>query len=190
MYRFVALILVLLLQACAEAPIFSGQEIYDVAAHKALSEIRQWHFEGRMAITSAEDSWSANVEWRHDPEHDTINLSGPLGQGTLLIKLDGSHVSIDDGDGNVEQSDDADSFVMQKLGVFVPVRALVYWVIGLPDPDRSVSELKRGFEQDGWRIDYKEWQSINNQQLPRKLDIQNKRVKLKLVFDQWKVVNG
>lgn len=189
MIKRIGVILLLSLAACAPAPKITDLESYDVASRKHLYELKQWLFEGRMSITGAEDSWSASIEWQHEQGADKINLSGPLGQGAVVIKLTEGQVSVDDGSGKIEQSDEPDLFVMQKLGVFVPVRALAYWVVGLPDPERRINDYPQGFEQEGWRVGYKEWQSVEKQVMPHKINVHNDRVKLKLVFDRWKVLN-
>lgn len=181
------LIGLVLLQGCTTAPKLVQQDKYDVQSRQHLYELKQWFFEGRMAITSEQDSWTANAEWKHEQTLDTITLSGPLGQGAVVIKLTDDHVSVDQGDGKIEASDDPDGFVMQKLGVFVPVSALTYWVMGLPDPDRQVTSAHQGFEQDGWKVSYKEWQSVGVQQMPHKVNVMNEKVKLKLVFDRWQL---
>ena len=188
MLKKIVVIVLVLLQACTQDLKPIDQDRYDyVKQALMLDAMPRWSFEGRVAITSVQDSWSANIDWQHEPGREVIDLSGPLGQGALLIKLLDGVVSIDDGDGKVERSEDPDAFVMQKLGVFVPVRALAYWVVGVPDPGRDVIKAVRGFEQEGWQVNFKEWQSIGNRMMPRKIDVLKDRVKLKLVFDQWRL---
>lgn len=142
-----------------------------------------------MALTGTNDSWSADIVWQHDPESEQINLSGPLGQGAVSIRLDGDLVTIARGDADVEMSDQPELFIEQQLGLAVPVRALRYWVIGLPSPQRSFSDLPKGFSQDGWMVDYPEIQQVQGRAMPRKIFVQNAGVKLKLIVDQWNI-NG
>ena len=53
----------------------------------AVYDLQRWAFEGRIAITSKNDAWSANIVWEHSPSEDLIKLSGPLGQGGAVIQL-------------------------------------------------------------------------------------------------------
>ncbi|MCX7087581.1 MAG: lipoprotein insertase outer membrane protein LolB [Methylococcales bacterium] len=176
--------LLLMLAGCSVTPELP-QEGYGAVSKQHLSQLTQWKLDGRMSITSPDDSWSANVEWQRRAGEDSIQLSGPLGQGAVIIHLGAKEVSIDDGDGRLQHSSDPDLFVKERLGVFVPVRALSYWVIGLPDPSREVRYTAQGFEQENWQIEYKEWQSIAGRSMPRKVTVVNDKVKLKLVCDQW-----
>jgi outer membrane biogenesis lipoprotein LolB len=40
-------------------------------------------------------------------------------------------------------------------------------------------------EQDGWTLSYSEYQQAGGYQLPRKFDVNNKEVRLKVVVDSW-----
>ncbi|MEQ1638664.1 MAG: lipoprotein insertase outer membrane protein LolB [Methylococcales bacterium] len=172
------------LVGCSVAPKLP-EEGYAAISKQHLAELKHWRLEGRMSISSVDDSWSANVEWQREPGEDTIQLSGPFGQGAVVIHLGENEVRIDRGDGRIEYSEDPDLFVKERLGVFVPVRALRYWVVGLPDSSRSVRYTLQGFEQEDWRVEYKEWQSIAGKLMPRKVFVVNDKIKLKLVCDQW-----
>jgi outer membrane lipoprotein LolB len=150
-----------------------------------LYEVEHWAFEGRLALTGQSDSWSANISWEHSPEAEKIKLSGPLGQGTVVISLAGNVVTIDRGGGDVQSSTQSEVFINQQLGMFVPVRSLRYWVVGLPEPSLSYKDTIVGFNQAGWLSEYKQMQSVNDGAMPRKMTVMNNQVKLKLIIDQW-----
>ena len=76
-------------------------------------------------------------------------------------------------------------FVRQQLGVFVPVRSLRSWVVGLPEPKSSFIKTNNGFKQAEWMIEYDQMQKINDYLLPHKITVTNPKVKLKLIIDQW-----
>lgn len=155
----------------------------------SLYKLERWSLDGRLSITGPKDSWSANIQWGHDPVYEQIKLSGPLGQGATLIQLTGNRVVVDRGDGHALSSTQPEVFINQQLGMFVPLQSLRYWVIGLPEPTQSFVETESGFSQSGWLIEYKQMQSVNKQIAPRKMIVMNDRVKLKLFIEQW-VLNG
>ena len=138
-----------------------------------------------LALTGQNDSWSANISWGHSPEEEKIKLSGPLGQGTVVILLTGNVVTIDRGGDDVQSSTQPEEFINQQLGMFVPVQSLRYWVVGLPEPSGSFKETATGFNQSGWLIEYKQMQPVDNGTMPRKMMVTNEQVKLKLIIDQW-----
>lgn len=176
--------LVLMLSACSITP--EEPEVhYSKLAREHLYRLENWSFEGRLALTGKNDSWSANINWGHKPDDEKIKLSGPLGQGTTVIQLTGDLVIIDRGDGQAQTSTQPEHFINQQLGMFVPVHSLRYWVVGLPEPTSAFVETPTGFKQAGWLIDYKQMQPVDNQPMPHKITVTNEQVKLKLIIDQW-----
>lgn len=176
--------LIFLLSACSVVPVKPVMD-YSRAAMLRFYELEHWSFEGRLAVTGKSDSWSANISWQHSPEKEKIKLSGPLGQGAVVISLVGSIVTIDRGGGDIQSSTQPDAFVGQQLGVFVPVRSLRYWVVGLPEPSGAYKDTNAGFNQAGWLSEYVQMQSNDNGVMPRKMTVMNNQVKLKLIIDHW-----
>ena len=176
--------LLLILSGCTTAPVVP-QAQYAVAARAQLYKLEQWSFEGRLALTGKNDAWSASINWGHKPDDEKIKLSGPLGQGATIIQLTGDRVTIDRGDEKAQSSTQPEAFINQQLGMFVPVRSLRYWVIGLPEPTSAYVATANGFKQAGWLIDYKQMQPVDSQSMPHKITVTNEQVKLKLIIDLW-----
>jgi outer membrane lipoprotein LolB len=173
-----------MLSGCSTVPV-EPEAHYSRLAREHLYQLEQWSFDGRLALTGKNDSWSASINWGHKPDDEKIKLSGPLGQGATVIQLTDGVVSIDHGDGQVQSSTQPEAFINQQLGMFVPVRSLRYWVVGLPEPTGAFVETPTGFRQAGWLVEYKQMQPVNAQSMPRKITITNEQVKLKLIIDQW-----
>ena len=173
-----------LLSACSVAPVEPGMR-YSRAAMEHLYGVGRWSFEGRLALTGQADSWSASISWEHSPESEKIKLSGPLGQGAVVISLAGNVVTIDRGSDDVQTSSQPEEFINQQLGVFVPVQSLRYWVVGLPEPSSAYQDTDAGFNQDGWLNEYKQMQAVNSEIMPHKMTVMNNQVKLKLIIDRW-----
>jgi outer membrane lipoprotein LolB len=176
--------LVLMLSACSTVPV-GPENHYSKIAREHLYQLERWSFEGRLALTGINDSWSASINWGHRPDDEKIKLSGPLGQGATVILLTGDLVTIDRGDGRAQSSTQPEAFINQQLGMFVPVRSLRYWVVGLPEPASAYVETVAGFKQAGWLIEYKQMQPVDDQSMPRKITVTNEQVKLKLILDEW-----
>lgn len=182
--RFLLPLVLLGLAACSEMPVKSGQP-FQVSERAHLYQLKNWSFDGRLSLTDGQESWSAAIEWQHSEKKDEIKLSGPLGQGGVLIILTDELVIIDRGDDKITQSNQVDEFISQQLGVFVPVRALRYWVLGLTQPETAVLELEDGFVQSKWTVHYLQMQQSGKEWLPRKINVEQAQAKLKLVIDQW-----
>lgn len=176
--------LIFLLAACSVVPVEPDVH-YSRVAMLHLYELDRWSFEGRLALTGKNDSWSANISWEHSPETEKIKLSGPMGQGAVVISLAGNVVTIDRGGDDVQTSTQPEEFINQQLGMFVPVRSLRYWVVGLPEPSRSYKDTDAGFNQAGWLSEYKQMQPVDDGAMPHKMMVMNSQVKLKLIIDHW-----
>jgi outer membrane lipoprotein LolB len=176
--------LMFLLSACSVVPVQPVVH-YSRAAMLHLYELEHWSFEGRLALTGQNDSWSANISWEHSPETEKIKLSGPMGQGAVVISLADNVVTIDRGGDDVQSSTQPEEFINQQLGMFVPVRSLRYWVMGLPEPSRPYKDTDVGFNQSGWLNEYKQMQLVDDSAMPHKMTVMNSQVKLKLIIDHW-----
>ena len=165
--------------------IVAPETLYSKTTRENLYNLEQWSFEGRLGLTGIKDSWQANINWQHRSSNEEIRLSGPLGQGATIIKLTGTLVTIDRGNDKIQTSLEPEAFISQQLGMFVPVRSLRYWVIGVPEPGIPYVEAGLGFRQAGWLIEYKQMQRVNAQNMPRRITVTNEKVKLKIMIDQW-----
>jgi outer membrane lipoprotein LolB len=172
------------IQACSTVTVVPGA-IYELAAREHLYAVENWSFQGRMAIHSQQESWSASLQWQHQTESDHLHLSGPLGQGATQIILTADSIRIDQGDGQAEYSEQPDWLIRQRLGIFVPVRALRYWVVGLVQPGLEFKEIENGFEQAGWMIQYLQFMQSGDELMPHKIVVTKQNTKLKLIIDQW-----
>lgn len=176
--------LIFLLSACSSVSVKPDGN-YSRTAMLRLYEVGHWSFEGRLALTGQNDSWSANISWEHSPETEKIKLSGPMGQGAVVISLTGNVVTIDRGGDDVRSSVHPEEFINQQLGMFVPVRSLRYWVVGLPEPSLAYNDTDAGFNQAGWLNEYKQMQIVGDGAMPHKITVMNNKIKLKLIIDHW-----
>ena len=176
------------LSACSVTPV-QTDVVYSREDRHHLYQLSNWEFNGRIALQNQQDSWSANIEWKHSPDEDRLKLSGPLGQGAVLIVMRKGYIMIDRGNGRVEFSDRVNDFIRQQVGFFVPVLALRYWVVGLAEPEYGLAELEDGFSQFDWDIHYQHFIPVDEELMPRKITVEKDAAKMKLIIDQW-VLNG
>ncbi|MGR8979383.1 MAG: lipoprotein insertase outer membrane protein LolB [Gammaproteobacteria bacterium] len=187
--RYGWVLFIIFLQACATVPVEKAGS-YSRIARQGLYTLEPWSISGRLGLTGPGESWSASIVWNHHPDSDQIKLSGPLGQGAVAVHLTGDYVTIDRGGGQVETSSNPEQFVNQQLGLFVPIRSLRFWVIGLPRPGESFVDTAAGFKQGEWLVDYPQMLMVDGQPMPQKIVVTNEQVKLKLVIDQWILNEG
>jgi len=143
-------------------------------------------------VTHNGESFSGSLRWRHSAEEDDIFILSPLGQGIahIVSNLDG--VALQTADGQAYRGPDVESLTEEVLGWRLPARGLPYWVAGRAAPgavaqrDLDDNLQLRHLKQDGWRIDYLDYRSVQGASLPSKLELTlGDRLRLRLVIDDW-----
>ncbi|WP_052808089.1 lipoprotein insertase outer membrane protein LolB [Methyloterricola oryzae] len=155
------------------------------------SDIKVWKLEGRIAVKTANDGWTANLIWEHDPRQDRLRISGPFSQGLLSIVVQDDLIHVNEGNGVEQTSRNPDALLRERLGFAVPLRSLRYWVTGVPAPEAEHVQVPnetggaRRFSQQGWNLAYEKFSQIGAYQLPQKASINGHDVRLKLIADDW-----
>ena len=178
-------LLAALLISCTNRSVKS-EVVFQLNKNSQLVE-KDWSLSGRLALADRDNSFSASLVWSHHKEWEKIELSGPFGQGRVLITINDEHVIIDRGNKPLHYFGDVDEVVSGQLGVFVPVLALKYWLLGVVEPKVAYQKLKDGFIQSNWRVRYSQMQVSGGKELPRKMKLDYENVRLKLIVDEWNI---
>lgn len=195
--RFIALLLLALLAAgCATVPEGHGRlspEQQWQRHRQQLSALAEaWHLSGRIAIQTADEGGSASIDWRQVGENYSIRIIGPIGTGSLLLEGDHRQVSLQTQEGRAH-SDDPEGILYEQLGWRIPIRALRYWVMGLPAPGAVDQQLlgEEGvlleLEQAGWRIRFSDYIRYDGTLLPERIFVDNHRAKVRLAIREWEL---
>lgn len=184
MGRFCFLLVGFFLSSCSSLePAYDNS--YQMAAQQSQALLAKWRIEGRLAVVSKDESWSASLIWDHELGNEQLSLSGPLGQSAVHLQLQNGWVILDRGNGTVERSNQPEQFLGKRLGLAVPMTALCYWLLGVPAPGQLYVIVSHGFKQAEWSVEYKQMQQVKEFLLPKRLSVTNGYVKLKLIIDQW-----
>ncbi len=180
----------MLLGACAttaETPLYPGWQ----ARQTALSALRDWSVTGRLALTNEQQGWHASLHWIQQGPAYVIDLIGPLGQGRVRIRGDARTVSLQTADGQLLHSTDPEQLLEQAVGVRIPLKGLLYWVRGLPDPGQhsTLTQDEQGrlsrLEQGGWVIDYLGYMPVANLELPKRIRAYQGELKVQVFISEW-----
>lgn len=163
-----------------------------VAEPVPIQRIVAWRLEGRVAVQTPAEGWSANLVWKHDPDSDHLAFSGPMQQRAATILARKDFVSFRSADGTDIVASDADALLRERVGITIPLGVLRYWVLGVPAPEHDFApdpsgEDARDFLQLGWAMHYGEYLPVAEMRLPRKLTATGEGMKLKLVVDEWRI---
>lgn len=152
-----------------------------------------WLFVGRFGASTKEDAWSGSIWWKQQQENYSIELTGPLSQGTIRLLGNEEFSELQLAEDNRFSDGDAESLLYRYTGITLPFSGLRYWVLGLPQPKGKKQQITldndgriAAIRQTDWDIHFKRYRQIGNLQMPRKIVLENEDIKVRLVFDQWK----
>ena len=159
-----------------------------------IHEIRHWDLSGRIAIKLAKDGGSASLFWQQRQEKYSIRIVGPFGKGSLQLEGGPDGVSMEDSEGNTHNAPNAESLMLQELGWQLPVSGLRHWIMGVPDPGQALDQLQLDdtgratlISQAGWEISLDRYRRAEGLDLPARVELLARDLKVKLIVKQWKL---
>tara|TARA_R110002012_G_scaffold90299_3_gene220880 strand:- start:2040 stop:2687 length:648 start_codon:yes stop_codon:yes gene_type:complete len=149
-----------------------------------------WTLIGKAGLRTPQENVSANLDWNQTPYYFRMLISGPFGGGRNVLEGREGRFSLTNSEGRFE-AETPEALMEEQLGWSLPVSAMPDWVRGLPG-DHSSYQLETdelGFPshlaQDGWKIDYRDWEQFEDMWLPRRLVMHYDDVRITLVVNQW-----
>src|SRR4051812_18484709 len=123
-------LIAIVLSGCATSP--PGSAVLEWPKQQALlSALPAYGLNGRVAVRAGEEGWQANAHWRQRAATSEVELSGPFGAGSLLLRLAGNELQVVDSQGNILHGEQAMGVVTRQLGFAPPLAALRYWLLAL-----------------------------------------------------------
>ena len=195
--RIAALVLLMLVTACASVPRRNAPDATQMAAQaqreRVLADSATWRLQGKVAVRSGGDGGSGQLFWSETAEGSELALRAPIsGQGwRLQITADGA--LLDGLDGGPRRDTDAARLLREAVGWELPVAAMRHWVRGT----RAAGEARLEFADDGlpsrlqqagWTIDYLDWQREAVPPLPRRLVASRDEHRVRLVVGRWEAL--
>ena len=158
---------------------------------KAIAEVNDFKMSGRIGIQMQGYGLSGPIQWQHTAKLDDIDLFSPFGGKVAQINKSEDGVTLTAQDGKTYQAQDTESLTQLTLGWRIPFTSLSDWIIGRPAKGvaSNLSWDKTGklnkLTQDGWEINYMEYQQKNNLDLPSKINLRNSKMNVRLVIENW-----
>lgn len=149
-----------------------------------------WTLVGKAGLRTPQENTSANLDWNQHPHYFRMLISGPFGGGRSVLEGREGRFSLTTSDGRFE-AETPEALMEEQLGWSLPVRAMPNWVRGLPGEHASyqLESDELGFpnhlQQDGWEIDYRDWEQVEGMWLPRRLVMNYGDLRITLVVNQW-----
>lgn len=194
MRRYFIVLIALIAGGCATTPppkpVAAPEQAWDVR-REALSDLRLWQLSGRISVQTGEEAAHGHLQWRQEGNRYDIRISGPFGSGTVRLAGDTSDAALWlDGQEPIH-STDPEALLYRQTGWWIPVDALRYWMVGLPDPnlesDRKLDEFGRleTLRQAGWEIRFLDYEKRNGLELPGRVFVAKGEGKVRVVVQRW-----
>ena len=196
-FRCVAVLLPLLLAACVPAPVVrtkgdAAQLAVQQSREQSLAHADHWVMQGRLGVSDGKDGGSGSFSWTQNGDHYEFVLRGPAISGADFRLSGGPDGAQLQGlkSGPIS-GPDAEALMRKALGWEVPLRDLRAWVLGLR-ADSGAAEVSFGdnrlpslLVQDGWSVEYREWDTTRQPALPTKVYANKPPYKVRLSIESW-----
>ena len=189
-----AVALPLLLAACVPAIRMKGDAGLlnaQLAREQALAHADHWVLQGRLGVSDGKDGGSGSFSWTQNGDQYEFVLRAPITGKSFRLSGDPAGALLEGLDPGPLRGPDAEALMRKALGWEVPLRDLRAWVLGLR-ADSGPAELSFGadrlpslLQQDGWAVDYREWDATREPPLPKKVYAEKLPYKVKLSIESW-----
>ena len=181
--------------ACSLLPMKSEKSRLAWEARRdSLSRIDRFTLQARVS-SGGVFGVKGNLHWQQQGDVFQMRVAGPFGIGAAHISGQGKQVEIRTSKGSF-RTDNPEADLQQRLGWTFPLTHLRYWVLGVPAPGTQTEvEYDRdgrlvSLAQDGWTLEVDEYQAAGALELPRKFEVANDEVRIKVVIDAWSGLPG
>ncbi len=196
--RSVAIALAVLLAGCAGNRVLPRSESAVDAAQAErrtdIDRIRDWSFDGRVAVSNGSDGGSARIEWKQTAGHADIVMRAPVtGQTWQLSGSDGRGWHLQGTRAGGVRGDDAEALMLRETGWLMPFNALRHWLFGLAHAPGDRIELRasglpaRLRSTDGWTVEYVDYDEQATVALPTRLRADRAPHKVRLAISEWRI---
>lgn len=193
--KVIFFILLLFIGGCQSLqPITDAQRQLWAKQQANNQQLQQWVFTASVVANGQEQGWHARLHWKQKIERYRLQLSGPVGQGTFILKGNAQQVSLRDSQGNRLEADNATALLKKITPIPFPVDALHDWVRGLPATDTPMKAYQLDaqgrlsqLQQQDWTIDYEDYRHIDGYWLPHKIILENSDYLIRIGISTWKM---
>ena len=195
-YRFFYLLISFFFMGCAQIPSQKSQQnnSWDMQ-QQSLVALSDWSLTAKLAVITPKERNSVNMFWQQSQQGFHINLTTFLGLTVLDVKKEGGKTTIIDNNGKSYSSRNTEALIEELSGIVLPIEQLQQWIKGNPedahyklDENYQVIHLVSSDEEDDkWSINYSGYHTTNNINLPHRLQLKRKDLRLKIARSNWNV---
>lgn len=190
--RWLGLLLtgLLLLGGCSTVPPPATSATSLEQARAKLRSVRAFTFRGRMAFRDDDINYPARFDWDYNAQSERLELTAPLGQGWLTLTRTPTHAQLDTSTGLQRREQGLDQLLRDIVGFDVPVRALRFWMVGLPAPGEvfeataNDTGLYSEIVQQGWRVVLRDFELHDELWLPKRITATRDKLEVRVIANE------
>lgn len=191
--RAVALVAcALVLAACAAPRVKPDSDLLARQAERerALANEPNWTISGRLGVSNAKDAGSGSLEWKQDGDAFRFSVHAPVTGKTWVLAGDAHRVVLEGLREQPVEGTDAAALLERELGWHVPVAELTEWVRAARAKGEAEIEFRSDglpavIRQDGWKIEYPDYDEAHQPPLPRKVFASRGEYRVRLSVSEW-----
>ncbi|MGI2169192.1 lipoprotein insertase outer membrane protein LolB [Shewanella sp. MF05960] len=182
----------LLLTGCTITP---SEQFTPIDVSQA-SQAKSWELQGKIAVKTADDKFSTNLYWLHQPAANDLRLTTVLGTTVLTLTTNQGMATLDV-DGKTYHDRSAQDLLTGISGWSIPLDSLPLWITGQTGsndnilsyhPDGTIKQLISQDPQSDWHVTFMSWQQQSGALVPKLLKIERDDVQIKIQSNQWTAV--
>jgi outer membrane lipoprotein LolB len=158
---------------------------------RALGDVSHWTLQGKLSVSNGQDSGSGTLTWHQDGDRYDFTIRGPVTGRSFRLSGGPDGALLEGLDGGPRRGTDAESLMASAVGWQIPMTELKRWVLGLR-ADGGAAQLSFGADQlpsrlvqDGWTVDYRQWDAARQPPMPVKVFAEKPPYKVRLAIEQW-----
>ena len=160
------------------------------ARERTLATRHAWQLEGRLGVSDGRDGGSGSLQWRQDGERFHFSVHAPVTGKTWVLSGDAHHAALEGLRERAIEGDNAALLLERELGWHVPVAELTSWArAARAEGDARIEFRTDGLpaviEQDGWKIEYPDYDSSSEPPLPRRIFASRGDYRVRLSVSRW-----
>jgi outer membrane lipoprotein LolB len=160
------------------------------ARERLLAAQPDWQLTGRLGVSNGHDGGSGSLEWRQNGAAFRFAVHAPVTGKTWVLAGDDHHAVLEGLREAPIEDGDAAELLLRELGWHVPVAGLTEWVRGARTAGEARIEFRGDglpamIEQDGWTIEYPDYDTAHSPPLPSKIFARRGDYRVRLSVSRW-----
>ncbi len=183
------------LAACAPVRVKESAQTNSVqtAREAKLASNAHWAITAHIGVSDGKDGGSGELVWKQDGDKYDFTVHAPVTGKTWKLSGDATHASLEGVDPQPDLDDNPERLLKQRLGWDVPLSKLGAWARGLratgsqAQMQFDAQNLLAVIEQDGWKVEYRDWYTDRDPALPRKLFASRGSAHVRMSIENWSI---